>query len=222
MPKYKHNGFLHTEALLGHAWHTLQTLNKGNEHELAGEAWPRETERMIESFVSLCSPLCFLSSNASGYREKSCFLQWDSVKLINKKTWNMSSALKIATAKCAHWSYGLRKGGYKLPQCSRWIPNIFLSSLPLPISHSFSLSKTCLVYDIICLLIPPLSCCLNYYHYSTAASKPCCQQDRVELTLPAELLQSIQYLLRWGLTYSDLFKWYRDDAGYSYRLHCAP
>ena len=149
-----------------------------------------------------------------------------SVKLINKKTWNMSSALKIATAKCVHWSYCLSEGGYKLPQCSRWIPNIFLSFSPSTslsiFPHSLPLSKTCLVYDIICLLIPPLSCCLNYYHYSTAASKPCCRQDRVELTLPAELLQSIQYLLRWGLTYSDLFKWYRDDAGYSYRLRCAP
>lgn len=79
MPKDKHNGFLHTEALLGHAWHTLQTLNKGNEHELAGEPWPRETEEMIESFVSPCSPLGFLSSFAAGYREKSCFLQWDTV-----------------------------------------------------------------------------------------------------------------------------------------------
>lgn len=114
----------------------------------------------------------------------------------------MSSALKIATAKCVHWSYCLSKGGYKLPQCSRWIPNIFFFlslSLSLHLSHSFSLSKTCLVYDIICLLIPPLSCCLNYYHYSTAASKPCCRQDRVELTLPAELLQSIQYLTEVGI-----------------------
>lgn len=109
-----------------------------------------------------------------------------SVKLINKKTWNMSSALKIATAKCAHWSYCLSNGRYKLPQCSRWIPNISLSFslyLSLYLSRylppSFSLSKTCLVYDIICLLIPPLSCCLNYYHYRAAASKPCCRQDRV-------------------------------------------
>ena len=148
-----------------------------------------------------------------------------SVKLINKKTRNMSSALKIATAKCVHWNYCLSEGGYKLPRCSRWIPNIFVSFSPctsLYSPYSSSLSKTCLVYDIICLLIPPLSCCLNYYHYNTAASKPRCRQDRVELALPAELLQSIQYLLRWGLTYSDLFKWYRDDAGYPYRLHSAP
>lgn len=145
-----------------------------------------------------------------------------SVKLINKKTWNMSSALQIATAKCAHWRYCLSKGGYKLPQCSRWIQNMFLS-LPLPLSLfvSFFLFLRP-VWCMTCLLIPPLSWCLNYYHYSTAASKPHRRQDRVELTLPAEQLLSIQYTLRWGLTYSDLFKWCRDNAGYSYRLHCAP
>lgn len=150
-----------------------------------------------------------------------------SVKLINKKTRNMSSALKIATAKCVHWSYCLSTGGYKLPQCSQWIPNIPLSFsaslyLSLYLSHSFLFLRPvwCMI-SFVCLS-PPLSCCLNYYHYSTAASKPCCRQDRAGLTLPAELLQSIQYLQRWGLTYSDPFKWYRDDAGYSYRLHCAP
>lgn len=50
-----------------------------------------------------------------------------SVKLINKKTWNMSSAPKIATAKCVHWSYSLSKRGYKLPRCSCWIQNTFPS-----------------------------------------------------------------------------------------------
>jgi len=85
--------------------------------------------------------------------------------------------------------------------------SFFLSlDFSLYLSRSFALSKTCLVCDIICLLIPPLSCCLNYYHYSTAASKPRCRRDGVELALPAEPLPSIQYLLRWGLTYSDLFK----------------
>lgn len=151
-----------------------------------------------------------------------------SVKLINKKTRNMSSALKIATAKCVHWSYCLTEGGYKLPQCSRWIPNIFLS---LPLSLSLSLSM-CLILP---LFLRPVWCMISFVclspHYHVVwitiitarqHQRPAVDRNRVELTLPAELLQSIQYLLRWGLTYSGLFKWYRDDAGYSYRLHRAP
>lgn len=132
MPKHKHNGFLHTEALAGQAWHTLQTLNKENEHR---EAWPRDrgNDRVV------CLPLLSLLYRRWLEREVVFPAMRHSVKLINKKTWNMSSALKIATAKCVHWSYCLSKGGYKLPQCRRWIPNIFLSLyLSLYLSHSFS------------------------------------------------------------------------------------
>ena len=85
-------------------------------------------------------------------------------------------------------------------------------SLPLYVSHSSSLSKTCLVYDIICLLIPPLSCCLNYYHYSKTASKPCCRQESrrahiacraapvnsISAEVGINIFRPIQMIQRWG------------------------
>lgn len=165
MPKYKHNGFLHTEVLPGHAWHTLQTLNKGNEHELAREAWPRETERMIV----VCLPPLSLSLPPSRslsllhrprlQREVMYPAMRHSVKLINKTTRNLSSALKIATAKCVHWSYRLSKRGYKLPQCSRWIPNIFFSLfLCFPICLILSLFPR----PVWCMI--PFVCLSLYYH----------------------------------------------------------
>lgn len=62
----------------------------------------------------------------------------------------MSSALQIATAKCAHRSYCLSEGGYKLPQCSRWIQSIL--SLPPPFSVCLILSlflrPVCIWYDL--------------------------------------------------------------------------
>lgn len=72
----------------------------------------------------------------------------------------MSSALKIATAKCVHWSYCLSTGGYKLPQCSQWIPNIPLSFsaslyLSLYLSHSFLFLRPvwCMI-SFVCLSPP--------------------------------------------------------------------
>lgn len=137
-----------TQNLLGHGWHKLQTLNKRNEHKLAGEAWPTETERMIESFVCLCSLLCscLWLQRAVMFPAKR-----HSVKLINKATWNISSAPKIATAKCTHGSYRLSKRGYKLPsaQPMNFKRLSFLLSFYLHVSHSF-------------LFLRPLWCVISF------------------------------------------------------------
>lgn len=134
-PKDKHNGSLHTRAFPGHAWHALRTLNKGKECALAGEAWPRETEGTIESFVSLCSH----TQRSPFYRrwlqrEEMFPAMRHSVKLINKKTPNVSSAPKIATAKCVHWSSVREDINYLSPTSE------FQASLPLPLYFSLFVS----------------------------------------------------------------------------------
>lgn len=145
-----------------------------------------------------------------------------SVKLINKKTANVSSAPKIATAKRAYRGSCRSEGGYKLRWCSLWIPN----TPPTPFYLSLYLSQSFLprpvryMISFVCLHLhpplPPLSYCLNYYHYSTAASKPSCWQDRVEARArrPCRAASSrFNISPRWRLTYSDLFKMIREGCG---------
>lgn len=95
-----------------------RTLNKGTEHELASRrsVTQREKERDRGSLRAVRPPLRSCSSVltpiAAGYGEEDMFpAMRHSVKLINKKTPNVSSAPKIATAKCVHWS-SVRVGGW--------------------------------------------------------------------------------------------------------------
>lgn len=155
-PKDKHNGSLHTRAFPGHAWHALRTLNKGNERELAGEAWPRETEGTIESFVSLCSH----TQRSPFYRrwlqrEEMFPAMRHSVKLINKKTPNVSSAPKIATAKCVHWSSVREDINYISPASE-------FQSLPLSLFLSVCLILSLILRPVWCM--KSFVCLSPHYH----------------------------------------------------------